>query len=219
MSFKYELHCHTGCTSRCGRVQPERIVELYKNVGYSGIVVTDHYSPMTFTPNWSPQKQVDFYLNGYRRMKKAAGEDFTVLLGMELRHYATANDYLIYGITEDFIQSAGNLMMKGADKMREFCDENGYLLFQAHPFRPFITRCNPKYLDGVEVYNGKTPRRDNERAEKWAREISKLMVSGSDFHTEAHLARGGIITESPINNNSQLIEILKSQSFELIKKY
>ena len=108
MPYKYELHCHTGCTSRCGRVEPERIVELYKNVGYSGIVVTDHYSPMTFTPNWSPQKQVDFYLNGYRRMKKAAGEDFTVLLGMELRHYATANDYLIYGITEEFIQGAGD---------------------------------------------------------------------------------------------------------------
>lgn len=219
MPYKYELHCHTGCTSRCGRVEPERIVELYKNVGYSGIVVTDHYSPMTFTPNWSPQKQVDFYLNGYRRMKKAAGEDFTVLLGMELRHYATANDYLIYGITEEFIQGAGNLMMKGADKMREFCDENGFLLFQAHPFRPFITRCNPKYLDGVEVYNGKTPKCENERAEKWARESSKLMVSGSDFHTEAHLARGGIITEEPIKNNSQLLEILKSQSFEMIKVY
>ena len=219
MPYKYELHCHTGCTSRCGRVEPERIVELYKNVGYSGIVVTDHYSPMTFTPNWSPQKQVDFYLNGYRRMKKAAGEDFTVLLGMELRHYATANDYLIYGITEEFIQGAGNLMMKGADKMREFCDENGFLLFQAHPFRPFITRCNPKYLDGVEVYNGKTPKRENERAKKWARESSKLMVSGSDFHTEAHLARGGIISEAPIKNNSQLLEILKSQSFEMIKAY
>ena len=219
MPYKYELHCHTGCTSRCGRVEPERIVELYKNVGYSGIVVTDHYSPMTFTPNWSPQKQVDFYLNGYRRMKKAAGEDFTVLLGMELRHYATANDYLIYGITEEFIQGAGNLMMKGADKMREFCDENGFLLFQAHPFRNGMHIVNPEYLDGVEIYNACV--RHNSRnaiAEKWAK-LHKLRGSaGSDFHRAEDVARGGILTDKKIETNADLLEVLKSGSFTVYKK-
>ena len=39
--FKYELHCHTGCVSRCGRVEPEEIVKLYIENGYDGIVVTD----------------------------------------------------------------------------------------------------------------------------------------------------------------------------------
>ncbi len=78
MSYIYEMHCHTGCTSRCGRVEPERIIELYRENGYSGIVVTDHYSPLTFIPNWNPQSQIDFYLEGYRRMKAAAGQGFTV---------------------------------------------------------------------------------------------------------------------------------------------
>ena len=71
MRYIYEMHCHTGCTSQCGRVEPEEIVRLYKEKGYSGIVVTDHYSPLTFVPNWCPQKQIDFYLEGYRRMKAA----------------------------------------------------------------------------------------------------------------------------------------------------
>ena len=48
MEYKYELHCHTGAVSRCGRVEPEKIVEMYVEAGYNGIVVTDHYSPMTF---------------------------------------------------------------------------------------------------------------------------------------------------------------------------
>ena len=68
--YKYELHCHTGCVSRCGRVESEEIVKLYIEKGYDGIVVTDHYSPMTFEPNWCPQRQIDFYLSGYRRMKR-----------------------------------------------------------------------------------------------------------------------------------------------------
>lgn len=134
--YKYELHCHTGCVSRCGRVEPEEIVKLYIEKGYDGIVVTDHYSPMTFEPNWCPQKQIDFYLSGYRRMKAEAeksGKDFTVLLGMELRHYGTANDYLIYGIDEGFLYGAGNLMKPWEKKMYSLCHSKGFLVFQAHP--------------------------------------------------------------------------------------
>ena len=74
MEYKYELHCHTGAVSRCGRVEPEKIVEMYVEAGYNGIVVTDHYSPMTFPIHRlaCPQKAADFYLSGYRRMKAAA---------------------------------------------------------------------------------------------------------------------------------------------------
>lgn len=217
--YKYELHCHTGCVSRCGRVEPEEIVKLYKEKGYNGIVVTDHYSPMTFKKNWCPQTQIDFYLEGYRRMKKAAGDDFTVLPGMELRHYGTANDYLIYGIDEEFLYSAGNLMIPWEKKIKRICEKKGYLVFEAHPFRPFRTRCNPDYIDGVEVYNGKTPKSQNDKAYEWAKENNKLMVSGSDFHVYENLAKGGIITDIPIKSNADLLEVLKSQNFEMIKIY
>ncbi|MCH5317829.1 MAG: PHP domain-containing protein [Eubacterium sp.] len=218
MSYIYEMHCHTGCTSRCGRVEPERIVELYREEGYSGIVATDHYSPLTFIPNWNPQKQIDFYLEGYRRMKAAAGDDFTVLLGMELRHYASGNDYLIYGVTEDFLYNAGNLMMKSVRQMRKFCDENGWLLYQAHPFRPYIVRAGVmKYLDGVEVYNGKCNDKENGKSFAWAKKNGKLIVSGSDFHTEKNLAKGGIITEAPIKSNDDLLSVLKSGQFTLVR--
>ena len=220
--YKYELHCHTGCVSRCGRVEPEEIVKLYIENGYDGIVVTDHYSPMTFTPNWRPQKQVDFYLSGYRRMKRAAEKlnpDFTVLLGMELRHYGTANDYLIYGVNEDFIYAAGNLMKPWEKKVYDMCRKNGFLVFQAHPFRAGIRQCDERYIDGIEIYNGKTKKALNEKAEAWAKRSGKLMCSGSDFHTKAHTARGGIITKVPIKSNADLLNVLKSQDFEIIKTY
>lgn len=219
MEYKYELHCHTGCVSRCGRVEPEEIVKLYKEKGYNGIVATDHYSPMTFEPNWAPQRQIDFYLEGYRRMKAAAGDDFTVLLGMELRHYWTANDYLIYGIDEEFLYNAGNLMLPWEEKIYKMAKQKGYLVYQAHPFRIGMRRCNPDFIDGVEVYNGKTDKKCNDRALEWAKENGKLMVSGSDFHVVKNLARGGIITTEPIKSNTDLLKVLKSQKFEMIKEY
>lgn len=205
--------------SRCGRVEPEEIVRLYKEKGYSGIVVTDHYSPMTFDRNWCPQKQIDFYLSGYRRMKRAAGDDFTVLLGIELRHYFTANDYLIYGIDEDFLYSSGNLMKYWEKKIFDMAHERGYLVYQAHPFRTGIRRCNPDYIDGVEVYNGKTNKAQNTQALEWARQNNKLMVSGSDFHVFKNLARGGIITSEKISSNDDLLRILRTQGFERIENY
>lgn len=219
MEYKYEMHCHTGCVSRCGRVEPERIVQLYTEKGYNGIVVTDHYSPMTFTPNWCPQRQIDFYLSGYRRMKDYAGDDFTVLLGLELRHYFTANDYLIYGVDEEFFYNAGNLMLPWEKQVFEMCKDKGYLVFQAHPFRTGIRQCNPDYIDGVEVYNGKTNKQQNSKALEWAKSNNKLMVSGSDFHTVKNLAKGGIITDSPIKSNKDLLETLKSQNFKMIEEY
>ena len=219
MEYKYEMHCHTGCVSRCGRVEPERIVQLYTEKGYNGIVVTDHYSPMTFTPNWCPQRQIDFYLSGYRRMKDYAGDDFTVLLGLELRHYFTANDYLIYGVDEEFFFNAGNLMLPWEKQVFEMCKDKGYLVFQAHPFRTGIRQCNPDYIDGVEVYNGKTNKQQNSKALEWAKSNNKLMVSGSDFHTVKNLAKGGIITDSPIKSNKDLLETLKSQNFKMIEEY
>ncbi len=217
MSYIYEMHCHTGCTSQCGRVEPERIVELYKEHGYNGIVVTDHYSPLTFMPSANANRHIDHFLEGYRRMKAAAGDDFTVLLGMEHRHYGTVNDYLIYGITEEFLYDAGNLLFTGEKKIKEICEKNGFLVYQAHPFRPFIKRCNPDYIDGIEVYNGKNPQEENDKAYEWAKETGKLMISGSDFHIEEHVARGGIITKKQIKNNEDLLQILKNGEFRLQK--
>lgn len=219
--YKYELHCHTGTISLCGKVDPRRIVDLYEKAGYSGIVLTDHFSPMTFMNPYivCPQKKMDWWLSAYRDLKEYCGDDFTILLGMELRHYGTPNDYLIYGATEELFLSQGNLLAVGEKKMYEIFHEAGCLVFQAHPCRGYVHRCNPDYIDGVEIYNGYTSRERNLRAEKWAHDTNKLISSGSDFHDEKDVARGGIITDEKISSNDDLLRVLKTQNFSIIETY
>jgi len=154
-----------------------------------------------------------------RELLEYEDEDFSVLLGMELRHYATANDYLVYGVEPDWLRQQGNLLALSERKMYRLMHQEGHLVYQAHPFRPFIRRCNPKYVDGIEIYNGKTDRMRNYKALNWAAKHRKLTISGSDFHKENHLARGGIITETKITNNRELLSVLQSQKFEIIKTY
>lgn len=222
MKYKYELHLHTGAVSRCAAIEPERAVELYKEKGYDGIVITDHYSVQTFFDKHllAPQKDTDFFIEGYRRALKAAGEDFTVLLGMELRFYGNGNDYLVYGVTPEFLRENGNLMTYYSRRFHELCKKNNMIFVQAHPFRPYIFRTNPKYLDGCEVYNAKNKDSGiNEKAQKWAEENNmSVLVGGSDFHREKQIDNiSGVITEERIRTNEDLVRILRSGKYEIIK--
>lgn len=222
MLYKYELHCHTKEVSRCGKVPAAEIIRLYKEQGYSGIVITDHYSPMTFSPATvaRPQKAISFYTSGYRNALKYADKNFTVLLGMELRYYATANDFLVYGVTHEFLKKGGNLMAMYPKRFYKYAKQHGCLVLQAHPFREGMIRINPKYLDGAEAYNGKCTLEANEKAQLWIKENNmKIATSGSDFHRPAQLAKGGIITDTPIRSNDELIKILISGNFERIENY
>lgn len=220
MEYKYEIHAHTKNTSWCGDIDAKDLVEKYKEAGYSGIVITDHYSPMTFhIPEFfNKKKAIDHFLEGYRKAKKYETDDFTVLLGMELRFYATVNDYLVYGVSEEMLYELPFLLRTYIKRASNMLRERGCLFLQAHPFRKMITRANPKYLDGVEVFNGKADKEANDNSLKWAEEINTpVMTSGSDCHRESGVGLGGIITTEPIKSNEDLLRILKSGKYELIK--
>lgn len=221
MEYKYETHCHTKNVSRCGTYDVKELIDKYKAAGYSGLILTDHYSPMTFdfTDLFSKKRAIDHYLRAYREAKNYAGEDFTVLLGMELRFYATINDYLIYGVTEEMLYELPFLLPVYLPLASKMLHKRGCVIVQAHPFRKFITRANPKYLDGVEICNGKTSKELNEKAEEWANSFNaEIRTGGSDCHRDSSFAKSGIITHEPIKSNDDLLKILKSGEFEIIPK-
>ncbi len=218
--YRYELHCHTNNVSRCAYSSAEEAVQFYKERNYDGIVITDHYSPQTFLFHeaFCPHKYINHYLRGFRAAKEAAGEDFTVLLGCEVRFFFTIDDFLIYGIDEEFLKNSGNLMIMYLKKLFRLCDSKGLLLLEAHPFRELRFRHNPKYLHGCEVFNGKDKGRPaNEKAKRWAKECGfSVVTSGGDFHNKDDTNPGGIITEEPIKTNEDLLRILKSGRYRLI---
>ncbi len=219
--FKYEIHCHTRETSVCATAPAKEVVQTYREHGYDGIVVTDHFSPMTFplTKLFCPQKHTDFYFRGYRAAFAAAqGTDFTVLPGCEIRFYATINDYLLFGDVENFLKNNGNLLRAYPKKLSQLCREQGILMIQAHPFREWMTRCNPAYLDGVEVLNGKDSPEERAKALAWAEQNGlTLCTGGGDFHHLKKPLMGGILTERRITDNETLVKILRNGEFECIE--
>ncbi|SFL36275.1 PHP domain-containing protein [Halanaerobium salsuginis] len=217
-----ELHAHSAETSRCGLVAADELVKKYSEAGYSTVVLTDHYYERFFVKfrqqSWS--EKLAKYLKGYRTACQTAKEiGLNILLGLEIRFINQKNEYLVYGLTEKFLRENPELHKKNLSELRKLVDQqpDPVLIFQAHPYRRGMKPVAIDLLDGLEVYNG-NPRHDshNQQALAFARDNGLKMVSGSDFHQLEDLARGGITTEKEIKNSKQLIEVLKTNNYQLI---
>ncbi len=221
-TFKTELHAHTAETSNCGKATAKELVEGYIGAGYKTVVITDHLSTHTYFrydyDNMSWDDKIDVFMLGYNAAKEAAKGRINILLGMEMRFDCkSANDYLVFGVTENFLRNNGDLINMNIGSFSELVHKNGLLIFQAHPFRKDMDRVPASLLDGVEVHNG-CVRQDshNDKAMELADKYGLLKSSGSDYHQIDDVAHGGIITESEIKTNADLLSTLRSRNYELI---
>ena len=236
MKFKTELHCHTGHVSNCGKCDAEYIISRYLEAGYTSLMVADHMSYYTFTgsrnkyPDYLEktgktdcwQSKVDFFLTGYQNLIKAADGRMNIILGMEFRDFnpKIANDYLVFGVTEEWLRKSECITEMHIKEMSEYVHQSGMLIYQAHPFRNDMTVTDPKYLDGVEVFNGHQFHASRNRvAVLWADIHGLKRTSGTDFHEPRHICCGGILTDEPVKTPEQLVEILKNESYELMTDY
>lgn len=218
MEYLYEMHAHVSEVSTCSPTSAAKMVGYYENQGYTGIVITDHLNESTFDNIKKPltdapwDEKINHFLTGYKALKQAAEGKFKVLLGMEIRFYGNPNDYLVYGVTEEFLRGHGDLMALNPKKFSKLARENGLLFIQAHPFRRGMKVENWEYLDGCEIFNGNARHNSsNEIAEAWVKLHGlKIATSGSDFHEPEDTGRGGIYFNKPIETNEELVnELLK----------
>jgi predicted metal-dependent phosphoesterase TrpH len=95
----------------------------------------------------------------------------------------------------------------------------GVCVVHAHPFRDDMAVATPTGLFGIETYNGGTERFRNNLARQFAEHYGLAKTSGSDIHSTARLAKGGIITERPIRTPEDLSAVLRSGEYQLIETY
>ena len=71
--IKIETHCHSLGGSSCGTCSVEEIIEFYKDAGYGGIVLTNHYSKYIvegYYGSKSDKEGVDRFFSLYDELKK-----------------------------------------------------------------------------------------------------------------------------------------------------
>lgn len=187
-----EAHAHTKEVSPCGRIPAAMLIDALASHGYGAVVITDHYEPGTRQAAGAR----DAFLDGWRTAR-AAGEEkgVVVLPGMEIRFKDRPEDYLVYGMEEaDFAALPDNACEAGLSEFHVLARERGWLVYQAHPFRPKQLPANPAFLEGMEVFNG-NPRHEsqNRMAGKYAMLHNLRTIAGSDVHRPGDVGIVGLL--------------------------
>lgn len=216
--MKIETHFHTAQVSPCGQVMAEEGIRLYHGSGFHAVVVTDHFNSGVMGKKGTWEEKVERLLSGYQTAYQTGKElGVRVYLGMEIRFEENENDYLVYGITPEFLYDHPWIYLESKEAFSEISRENGLCLIQAHPMRSNCTPVVPALLDGYEGHNG-NPRHNsrNAQARSLAEEHGLVWTSGSDFHQVEDLAAGGIEMDTLPADERELADRIRQGQFKNI---
>jgi hypothetical protein len=220
--FLYETHMHTSPVSACAASLPTEQVRAYKNRGYAGIIVTDHFpngnSGCPRGLSWV-EKMV-FFISGYEQAKKEGdlcGLD--VFFGLEFNVHG--QEFLTYGISPEVLFDNPDMDALSVEEYSALIRKNGGYLAQAHPFRSawWIETQGPVapgLIDGIEVYNAGIPEKENNKALKYARLHGLPMQAGTDCHYAETPYCSGVALQKKADSIFDVIEAIKSNRAVLI---
>lgn len=208
---KIDVHVHSKGVSTCSCVSVEELVEQKLAQGYDGMVLTNHCQAWYYDP---PQhgEYVKSVLAEYERGRAyGAQRNFRVLLGLEVTiNKPFYSDWLLYGVTGEFLAKTPCLYNLNQRELFELCEENGVVLVQAHPYRANRSYCedmrpgDPRYMHGVEINctEGDLEKKDEVLA--LARQNGLLVTCGTDYHGPNRTFRGGMYLPEGVERSADL---------------
>ena len=208
--YRYETHLHTLPVSRCAQAGVEESLRFYKDLGYDGVFITNHFldGNINISPDVPYKEKLDFYFSDYDlalQLGQALG--LKVFLGVELSYLGT--DFLIYGLEKEWYYAHPEIMDMPKSRELAFMMEAGALVVHAHPFRDarYIdhVRLFPKCVHAVEVVNANRTEFENRMAMEYAQNYKLLEFAGSDNHLGPRVqAVAGIETHVPLETEQDL---------------
>lgn len=228
--FLYETHMHTSESSACAHNTGAEMARAYKEAGYTGIIVTDHFFYGNTAVNrrlpWS--EWVEQFCLGYEHAREEGEKiGLQVFFGWEAGYHGT--EFLIYGLDKEWLLAHPEIKEASVEEQYTLVHEGGGIVSHAHPYReedyiPEI-RLYPEYVDAVEGVNAmhssdvsnahKNPL-FNERALAYGREHNLPFTAGSDQHTTRMIGGGMVFRRrlSDIHDFSRAV--LSGEAVELL---
>lgn len=223
--YRYETHLHTFPVSQCASVDAVKSLEIYKEMGYDGVFITNHFldGNINLEVRGLPyEKQIEFYFSDYEKAKAASEEvGIKVFCGVEITYKGT--DFLVYGLDKEWFLSHPEIMEMKKSKELPYFMEAGALVIQAHPYREagYIDhiRLFPRCVHGVEVLNASQPDEVNHMAELYAEHYGLIRFAGSDNHrgaTKPVLA--GMESDTPILDELDFVRRVKAGELRVFRE-
>lgn len=218
MSYLYETHLHTVQASACGKSRGADYISFYKEKGYTGIIVTDHFfNGNTCVPSYlSWEERVNLFCEGYEEAK-AEGDrlGLQVFFAWECRF--DGDEFLVYGLDKEWLLTHPDILDWDHITHYKKIKEAGGLVVQAHPFRErgYLTRVDlhPFQCDAWEVANAGNPAYQDRLAYSYAKAHNIPMTAGSDIHKVGETVSGttyGIAFDEPLTSIKDYVSRIKA---------
>ncbi|MFC1900636.1 PHP-associated domain-containing protein [Chloroflexota bacterium] len=201
-----DLHVHTLPLSRDSSLEFPEVIEHARKAGLDGFCVTEHGS------FWDTDELA----------RLSEEHNFLLIPGVEL----SCDDFhfLVFGLEE---HSYGLWMPY---KLRETVDEAGGVMILAHPGRRryfensdleetverFLRQSFLRYVDIVEVLNGRHTDAENEFAQELSKRMNWMGTGGSDAHDFVDIPTCATDFQRDISNLDELITEIKAGRFEAV---
>ncbi len=213
--YRTELHAHTFPVSACGDFAPERVIQMYSQIGCDSVVITNHLCPSARERELADFKE--YYLSGYRRaVEEGSRLGVDVSLGFELRFTENHSDYLIYGVDEDDVDMAYEYLDAGIEIFYRDCKNDHNLIIQAHPFRKSCVLAPVDSIDGIETFNMHPGHNSGvSLAARYAREHRLLSTGGTDFHHKDHQGLCFTRSKDRIKSSHDVVKLITSKDYIL----
>ena len=223
--YLYETHLHTSPVSQCAGASVRETLEFYKNAGYAGVFITNHFldGNVAVDIRSKPyEEQIEFFFSDFEEGVKVGSEiGIDVFCGFEMSYGGT--DFLVYGIGKEWCLAHTDMHKVKKSEMLRILLDNGALIIQAHPFREAAyidhIRLFPRHVNGVEVFNSSRIDFENQLAEQYAENYGLLRFAGSDNHAAGlHKRFGGMATETPLTSVDDFISRVLSGEAKPFKR-
>ena len=216
MFYRYETHCHSSQCSKCAHSTAQELVRAYKNAGFTGLVLTDHFiHGYTCVGSSLPWKErMECYFGAYLDAKEEAEKlDFDVIFGIE-HAYGGGQEVLCYGIDLDFLLANPDIPGLSLEQFADRVHEYGGILIQAHPYRygSWEVPVRLDLIDGIEVYNAGNEPIKNRMALQKAQEVPCIHTSGADTHFigEPRVGQAGSALPYRVQDGQAFVAALKA---------
>ena len=216
MPFLYETHMHTCLASACGKSTGKEHARFYKEAGYAGIIMTDHFfGGNTAVPRDLPwEERIRLYWRGYEDAKEEGDRiGLDVFFGIE-QNYA-GDEYLIYGLTKEYMLAHPEMEHWTRRQQLEEVHRQGGCVIQAHHFRMRgymdRIRLGTLFCDGIEAANLGNEQLDDARAYRMGKELGLVMTAGSDNHHSPLPAPYGVELEKRLTSIQDYVRIILSK--------
>ena len=222
--YLYETHLHTSPVSRCARASVRESLIYYKEIGYTGVFITNHFidGNIGIDHKLPYEERIRFFFSDYEEGLRVGKEiGLSVFCGVESSIGGT--DFLVYGLPMEWYLAHPEIDGMQKSAFLTLVAEEGALIVQAHPFREAAyidhIRLFPRHVHAVEVFNVERSEHENRMAEIYAKEYGLLRFAGSDNHVgDKKRVFGGMRFDTPIMSETDFVARVKAGEGTLFRR-